>query len=373
MIFQTNKGEIYGYKTRRFQATEPMVQAFSRIPNFLDEDGYTGPIECGGIDKSTSLSIKKAFSESVERRAVTIGAKVVSKHDPLHEQLQHLSFGIEDCEEYSCGFDVINQKPVLIPKAVTTLRTTKPYIVDTTGTAVHSNTEKAHLYAIKELLEKNALFSFWYGLKGRRINRGVSFELTSKLEKMGYELSYYVVDIFAPLLVVILIGYNPHHYTQLKYVFGVGSGINLEEAIIKATTEAYMLRLYYNVLYFRGEHHSNAVSYDNEVIQEPIGEDVETHIERFRNLPTYKGTGICETGETVRRIIDGLPEWVTQLYITVLPQTLKKELIVVKAFSPDLVNHIPKKSFVESNTPIVSKYLRLSETKLNGLPECPII
>ncbi|MGM7700511.1 YcaO-like family protein [Pseudalkalibacillus sp. Hm43] len=373
MIFQKNRGEIYGYKTRSFQTTEPLVQAYSRIPNFLDKDGYTGPIECGGIDRSTSLAVKKAFSESVERRAVTIGAKVASKQDPLYDRLPKRTFGINDFEEYSFSFDLINKCPALIPKATTSFRSEKPFIVDTTGTAAHSSTEMATLYAVKELLEKNALFSFWYGKKGERLDHNISNGLARKLERMGYELNYYVVDLFSPLRVVILIGHNPEHFTQLKYIFGVGSGFDLEDASQKATTEAYMLRLYYNVLYFRGEENPNTSSYDNEMILQPIRRDVESHIEHFHSLDIHEGESTGNSPENIAPIIDGLPEWVSELYITVLPQALRNDLIVVKAFSPDLVNHIPKKAFAECETPILSEFLKLSKTELHHLPECPII
>ncbi|MEI5908910.1 YcaO-like family protein [Bacillus spongiae] len=372
MIFQRKKGTIFGYKTRKFQATDQLVQAYSRIPNFMDDEGYTGPIECGGIDRITSVAIKKAFSESIERRAVTLGAKGVSERDSKYENWPKLHLGTNENGGYSPSFDLIRQQPVLIPREVTSLRNKKPFIVDTTGTATHPIPQMAKLNAVKELFEKNALFSFWYGSKGKRVNQ-FSFDISKKLEKMGYELNMYVVDIFAPLQVVILIGHNPNHYTDLKYIFGVGSSVNLEDAIKKATTEAYMLRLYYNVLYFRGEHQSGLSSYDNEIVQQPMRKDVESHIEGFQNLPTYQGFMTSDTNENLDVIIEGLPKWLSQLYITVLPQSLNKEMIVVKAFSPNLINHIPKKEFVEIDIPFISNFLQISETEFDALPDCPII
>lgn len=90
------------------------------------------------------LEIKKVnyerFSESLERRALVIGANGADEDDMIR------------------SFDLISGSVSYISKYYTRLNNKAPFISDTSGTATYTNSNVAMLNAIKELLEKIPLF-----------------------------------------------------------------------------------------------------------------------------------------------------------------------------------------------------------------------
>ena len=157
MIFERRKGERFGFiGSDKLFLNETIYMFGSRINSYIDSKGYMGPVNCGSISLDKKLSIIKAFSESVERRAIAFGAKE-SKYD----------------RESSYAYDILNNSITTIPNCMTRYRLNPPYI-DTTGTAAHSNPKYSVFAAISELIEKNAVFLLWYGKIGKRVETNVS-------------------------------------------------------------------------------------------------------------------------------------------------------------------------------------------------------
>lgn len=146
MIFEVSRRN-FGYKKKAFSNKQVFLST-SRIGTFKNEFGEIGPVDCGSIDQNKKRAILKAFSESVERRALVIGAKGDIEEDWIQ------------------SFDLINKCISKIPKGYSKFNNRCSIISDTSGTATHFNSKAAMLNAIKELLEKNSTFLFWYGKQG---------------------------------------------------------------------------------------------------------------------------------------------------------------------------------------------------------------
>lgn len=352
MIFERKKGVRFGSNDKLF-LSERFYIFRSKINTLIDLEGYMGPVNCGSISSNKKLSIIKGFSESVERRAIAFGAKK-----------------LKETPDYASAYNFVNNEMATIPISQTKYRRYPPYI-DTTGSAAHSNANQSINTAITELLEKNAVFLLWYGMVGTRIKSSVPSPYKEYLEKQGYEITHFLIDYFKPLKVVVTVSYSESTY--LKYKFGVGSSIDIMEAIEKSLSEACQIGTFYESILFN----QKFGFYDNELDELLSWNEDENTLEYLKELKRLPYTPHEYKDINSNRIDIGLlkemiPDWVNELLVFVLPQKIKSELLVVKTYSEQLYNHIPKKQYIDLNKPINKQTIDLNLVDLKRIPDCPI-
>ncbi|ASV70206.1 YcaO-like family protein [Cytobacillus kochii] len=348
MILERQKGIRYGVRYSKF-TNKNLYMAISNIGTFIDQEGYIGPTSCGAVSSNKKEAVLKAHSESVERRSLMIGGKAKGS--------------------YVDSFDIIKQRISKVKKEYTSYQISYPMIVDTTGTATHFDANQAIYNSIKELFEKNAIFLFWYGLNGSKINVNLTSAYQDHILNTDESYCLFLQDFFSPLKVVVCI-VKCKDGSPLKYKFGVGSSLNLEEACEKAMSEAYFLGKYHENILF------NAILRKSK-IKESISIEALNHMDKIFNLP-YNESSCSKkhslgVQEGIHKIITNLPKWVKELHIVCLHQNLNNELMVVKAISPQLYSHIPKKEYINIKNVINKHTLNLSEEQLLKIPDCLII
>jgi hypothetical protein len=349
MIFEYRKSR-FGFGNKLF-LNNKKYSAFSKISSFIDDEGYMGPVSCGAVALTKTEALIKAFAESIERRAATIGSKSYF-------------------QDQAITYDLINN--VLRGLEVELTRINSFPIIDTTGCSAHVDTNEAVFNAIRELLEKNAVLLFWYGKKAKKIKK--VFKSVFFNNFYGYcNLRLYVQETFYPLLVVICIVEDSK--SNLKYFFGIGSDFNLERAVEKACSEAYHLGLYYELLManknFKGE------TYDSFVLSLLNNNVVLEYIESFDELEQFNinesDISFNDTRQKIEFLVRHLPTWINSMQIIMLRQKIFEKLIVVKAYSKDLIPHVPKKDYLNLDVTICREVLNLSKQDFDKIPNCPIV
>nr|WP_275433814.1 YcaO-like family protein [Priestia flexa] len=250
----------------------------------------------------------------------------------------------------------------------TRLSLTPPF-VDTTGTAAHPISNNAVFNAVSELIEKNSIFLFWYGKMGRKVNNIYPCFYSNYLIKQGYKLHHFLIDYFMPFKVIITIALSEK--TPLKFKFGIGSSLDFKSAIHKSLAETYLLGSYYEVLYYNTKNQHYDIE-EQEEIEKFNDKEILNYIYKIiNNCNIYNIQN--EKSFNIEKLYKNLPIWIKQLLIVNLPQFLREDLIVVKAFSPQLLNCIPKKSHIDINVEINKQTLDLKKQDLANIPDCPII
>ncbi|MED2006658.1 MULTISPECIES: YcaO-like family protein [Brevibacillus] len=361
MMFEVSKRN-FGYKESIF-INKTIYLSTSRIGTFKSEDGGLGPVDCGSISRDKKKSIMKGFSESLERRALVIGANGADEDDMIR------------------SFDLISGSVSYISKYYTRLNNKAPFISDTSGTATYTNSNVAMLNAIKELLEKNSTFLFWYGKQGRKLDltrySSIYFDL---FRKEGYQVRAYVEETFSPLKVAFIIVINPNHITPFKFMAGVGSSVVLTTAIHKAMSEAYLLKEVYDDAFFRFQTEElDSNSYSGIVLNSQMNPECLEYIEILDGLDTYEEqrkdnefSTLDAEGE-IDLIVQNLPFWVKELHTVVLNQIVNRNLIVIKAISPNLYNHAALKKYINIDSDVNRFTVNLDQESLKSIPMCPIL
>ncbi|HCX49249.1 MAG TPA: hypothetical protein DG757_09485 [Bacillus sp. (in: Bacteria)] len=305
-----------------------------------------GPTGCNALDTKKSTSILKSYSEAVERRALMAG-------------------GYQNKRNEVDYFNLINNTVGKIDVSYTRYSIDKNYFSDTTGTAAHFTSEKVIYKALTELIEKNCLFLFWYGLLGKKVevDNKDSFHLT--LEKEGYKVDVYEIDYFAPFITFVTIVHNGKDFV---YSCGVSGNINKYFALKNSILEAYLL-------FWKNTYQNLVNSLYNDFSKKSHIEFI-AHLKNFPNSDTnynnYKLRDKLAHGN-VKDIIKILPEWITEMNVVMLKTTVKRTNKTVLVFSRDLYNHIPLKRAIDLEKTINKKTINLTEQELASLPECMIV
>lgn len=346
MIFINEVGKRFGITKKKY-INELMHESISIIGAIVI-NGYKSPTNCGGVAENKKIAQIKGLAESIERRALAIN----------------------NYEERSTiqAFDLINKKVEEVKTSSIRYSLVEPY-VDTTGTAAHLNSNLAISNAVSELFEKNAVFLFWYGKRGIKFESSFKTVYTTYLEKQGYEAHLFLIKEFLPLKIVITLAVSSGN--PLNYKFGIGSGLLLNDAIMKSTSEAYLLGNYYEALLYNFlKGYSNS-----EELYKFSDEQTLNHILNLIKVPIIKQEDILikEDITNYEALYSMLPSWIKQLLICILPQKISDKFIVVKAISKQLYNHIPKKEYIDLNKTINKQTINLTSDKLEIIPDCPIV
>lgn len=346
MIFITEDKKRFGTRKKIF-VNERIHESMSIIGAIVN-NGYKTPTNCGGVAENKKLAQIKSLAESIERRAL----------------------GINNYEECSTiqAFDLINKKVEEVKASSIRYSLVEPY-VDTTGTAAHTISNKAIFNAVSELFEKNAVFLFWYGRRGIKFESSFSTVYTTYLQKQGYEVHFFLIKEFLPLKIVITLAVSSDN--SLNYKFGIGSALLLNDAIMKSTSEAYLLGNYYeSLLYSFLKGYSYSEELDKFFDKQTLG-----YVINLLKVPTIKQESILTKKDIINNeeFYSMLPSWIKQLLICILPQKINEKFIVVKAISSQLYNHIPKKEYLNLNKPINRQTINITPDEFEIIPNCPIV
>jgi len=317
--------------------------SYSYFGKVVDNNGYVSPSGCNAIADNKKMSFLKSSSESLERRALIFGGY---KND-------------QKKDDHVKAWDILNNKEKSLPYNYTKYSISQPYVIDTTGTATHFNSKSAVNNAIKELLEKNSLFLFWYGKDGYKLNTNMYDEnfYYKKLGHNGFTVEVYVNYYFTPLISVFAIIIKDN----LVYSSGIGTGFNIRKAINRSLSEAYLLT-WQNISLdkirsFNSNYHTECIKY------------LYNNFENQNRILTNNNRYINERD----LILKSIPGWVKNLYVIFLNKSMFNQFKSLKVFSTYLNNHIPLKSNLNLRLPINVNSINLTQYDLKGIPDCIII
>ncbi|EJW14585.1 hypothetical protein PAV_12c00470 [Paenibacillus alvei DSM 29] len=300
---------------------------------------YISPTGCNAISETKRLSLYKAFSESLERKSLMAGG------DPLIGNMVPT-------------FELISGKPSCLPFERTIYRSDKTQAIDTTGTAAHYNSFNAVTKAILELLEKNALFTFWYGKIGSIIPN-ILFEDNLYYKKLNLEdckVMIFKNDVFAPIIVIISIVVK----NNIIVSSGVAASCSFEESLNHSIREAYLLKWQLQ----------RTDIYENGINSKSINERALEHLSSF----SIADCTIFPSSDTIyTKITEYLPEWIDNLHVIFLKNTTFPYLNCVKVYSSNLYNHIPSKRLINLDCDINKHVTKLTTRNLESYPECLVV
>ncbi|APO43525.1 hypothetical protein BS614_05530 [Paenibacillus xylanexedens] len=328
--------------------TDDTYTSFSRIGNFL-KNGYIGPDSSTAIDFNKQQSLIKAFSEMIERRAISAG-------------------GIPFDEKSVYAINMVNSSSVLIDKKYSTYSLSEEFPIDTTGTSSHISSQKAIVSSLREIIEKNALYLFWYGKQGSKIKLDVSLInkhkiLSGLMYQKNKEVLFFINEYFYPLKVVFCFILHKNFVCSS----GVGSSFSIEEAILKSTQEAVLLQW--------KEESNELVAMSRQVFKKKY--ENQSGIIDYLSV----GYGSISTSDyektmkelTISNLLNILPAWVAEVYMIPLKQTVTTKIKCIKIYSPYLFNHIPLKEYINLRNPMNVNTINLNEQSMLKIPNCIVV
>lgn len=329
--------------------TDNLFTSFSKIGNFL-KDGYLGPDGSTAVDTKKIISISKAFSEVIERRAICAGGIQSSKGKVY--ALNLIKNNVEEINSKYSSFSLEKDCPV-----------------DTTGSAAHTSSEIVIYNSLRELIEKNGVFLFWYGLIGKKLIIEDKEYLTKhnvmrSLINSGKDYLFFINEFFYPLKIVITIILNNKFICST----GVGSSFLLKEAIEKSIEEAFLLlwkdetielvNSRQSIFIKRYEDHTLQLDYLNCITEKISIQKIDNKVNNFGKIEDLLKT---------------LPPWINNLYVIPLKQYVRPKLKCIKIFSPDMFNHIPIKEYINLDNPMNLNVLNLNREQISLIPDCIVI
>lgn len=300
----------------------------------IKSEGTVGPIGGSAISQNKILAIKKAISESLDRRSSMIG----------HNKTQRVPV-----------MDIITGKTSLEPLMKFSLKNTAQTVIDTTGTSAHYNEELAIQYAIQELFQKNSLFLIWYKKRGHILNAS---ELVLPYDKDKKSSTYFIVNKdFFPFFNVLVVQIDESG----KSFFGMGTSKEEKNAALKAYEELKLLQ-YENAGYwgiYQKQIRFNDYSMGNDSQKSYV-------LELIKNLSEDDKLNCVNTNSFWE-----IPSFVKSLKIAVLPNNMHPYIHVIKCKSDQLLTHLPLKDLLLklndfNKLPINTKRFEITEK-----PSCP--
>ncbi|WEG13652.1 YcaO-like family protein [Pullulanibacillus sp. KACC 23026] len=306
-------------------------------------DGRVGP-DAGltlGFDKMNTMI--RAIGEATERRCTMLQLE----SDKIYEDM------VETWDLVNSRKDYLERKYTRFLKG----------LVDTTGSAVHTNSNIAIYNALKELLEKNSLFLFWYGKQGKKIKKNLYYNNTYYrcFKNSGFEVSVFINDFFTPLKTVIVLSYKEND----QYICGLGTDVNISTAIEHAFEEAFLIG---GTRYYWMEFGNN--------FEENIWANKE-YVEYTKYLDCVDYSEIYENPEDVYErsiinLISGIPNFVKKIHLIYKEQHLVSNLKYARVYSKELFNCLPLKRNICIDVLINKETLNLETKSLSLIPDCPM-
>lgn len=272
------------------------------------------------IDKSKQLSLVKSYSEHMERfslgipltRKNLIGSVNIIQKKTLKTKFSEFSYG-----NHKVGYN------------------------DTTGTASGRHADDIIQKAVLELIEKNELFCFWYGDKGKRVY--CDDELENQIKQYNFistSIKIFLMNELSNYPTIIVLGFLDD---ELKTT-GVACSPDISTSIRNALNEAKSIewQTFNNPL-------AEANQYSKEMLQ------------LFYKKVNYK-EHLCEMvlisslehNESLK-----ISDWIVHIEIAVIGEDINRGIKTIKCISNQLLNSIPikKNILLQKEKEIVRKYL----------------
>ncbi|NVY96782.1 hypothetical protein HU830_06390 [Lactobacillus sp. DCY120] len=328
-----------GYRDNKFNINQTMFN-----PDVYFQYYYYGKNKVGDIcgpsgsnacSYSKKIAFLKAFSESLERKGMILNTANEGKikvYDLITKKWK---------SEFKSkfGFDL----------------RVKTYS-DTTGSASSLSTEFLLKKAILELIEKNALFLFWYGKNVSSIEiNAISTHTLNLLKSKKLHADVYCVDFGKVHTVITLLSTLDNHY----YSAGVSGNCILNTAIEDSVEEAIVLGW--------ADHTRHLLN--KNIFPENYWRENDDGL-RFIKSKNSRNYSIQKDKDyNVKEIIASIPEWVSTLEIGLLPETCSiARLTTILAYSADLYNGLPNKDVLNVEKKINKMTLQLTDGSLRDYP-----
>ncbi|MFX3618331.1 MAG: hypothetical protein ACE3JK_12500 [Sporolactobacillus sp.] len=326
--------------------------AFSKVGTFLI-DNSLGPDGGEGIDHNKANSIKKAFSEMLERRALMVGVDKT-------RNIKSLNLVDKRCNE--------------IPLKNFCYSTDKFSYNDTTGAAAHLKGSKALLNALVEIIQKNELLIFWY------LKQGYSIRTSDILNKVKIDgvrnyknIQFFISNYFKPLITSICIVFDKCHECIISS--GLGTDTNVYKAIRLSFEEMKLIKEQDTINKKYSELLGN-IRDSNYVDAHSTLNSSEYLLKFTRNFAYYNiGKWEIKDEMSIFKIVNALPPWIKTLFVALLPNTINPSMKIVKIISDELFNSIPIKEIIFRNKKLHNFPFDFESLNTNIIeaPDCPVI
>src|SRR5699024_2001996 len=224
-----------------------------------------------------------------------------------------------------------------------------------------------------------ALFLFWYGKMAYKLDYipDISKPYYDSIIQSGYEPVSFLIDYFRPINVVITLLYNESSQ-MIQFVGGLGSNLHLKNAYTKSLSEAIQLKEYFErrMLFFKSSS-TEYQNYQDDFLLSQKNKQTLEYVKSFKYLPIIKDLGheieLNNKQQKLKYIINHLPNWLRELHVIQLNSFSLHHLKVIKIFSKDLYNHVPKKKHLNLQLHVNKQTINLSKKCLAKIPDCILV
>ncbi|MGX7412760.1 YcaO-like family protein [Enterococcus caccae] len=280
---------------------------------------YYFPSDGTAINRTKELSIRKSYSEYLERFRLGIGGYTDSG--------VHITYGENDVYGY----------------------------IDTTGTATGTMSSQLIYKGLSELIEKNELFLFWYTSDGERLQIQLSpkeLELIRDLNFIAIEHKIFAIRNLSNFYTVIVISFSNKQITGC----GIACENSIEVAVEKAILENKLSEW---------QHYKNP----NSKFYSDTCQNIEAIYDYINYLSNHTQQYLCHNYDSVTQNLV-LEEKIQRPEIVLLGKSQCDNEKTVKLVSRYLLNCIPSKEYLLLST----KQLILKGIDFNSAPmDCLLI
>lgn len=199
-----------------------------------------------------------------------------------------------------------------------------------------------------------------------------------RILQSGYEPVSFLVDYFQPVKVVITLLYRQSSQI-LAFAGGLGSSLLLQDAYTKSLSEAIQLKDHFerSMLQFHHQSQDFHEQYQSDFLKSQDDPVTIAYVQSFQHLLQYR-TAENELRQQSKQdelnyLIQHLPPWLKELHVIQLNSFSYHRLKVIKIFSRELFNHVPKKDHLNLQLTINKQTLNLSKEQLAEIPDCTLV
>lgn len=305
------------------------------LPRVIRRNGYEFPSDFSSISYSKRMSFVRCCSEMLEREG--IGSKTFSKEGGKKYSLMSRKIGNINNMDRGYG-NSLNYG-----------------YCDTTGLACGFESSKVLMKAICELLEKNEAMLFWYLGFGEKVADSIIENQYKFINKLGFKTYVFILNKLSNIPTGVTFLFN----SKDKLIStGVSASFSEKEAIQNSIKEALLLEEIYKgtkyspLFYLDGGEHEEIFNYVEELVAK-------------MKVKEY----LSDKREEKIELID----LASDICITVITKKNTTGEKIVKVLSKNLLNCLPKKSYISMNETkkIIQKFNIVQQVNL--VPDCVIL
>lgn len=315
MLFAKN--ESYGVKSSMF--LNNLIIGYVNLSRVKVKEGITAG-SASSVDVNKKLALIKSYNEHLER--FSLGIPIDSNKEIQTFNLLKKNIMGREFDEFGYGLHQLGYN-------------------DTTGTASGKKTDFVIKKAMLELLEKNEVFCFWYGKRGRRVVLDNEVKELIKLYNfISDEFYIFLLSELSNYPTIIVLGF----LDKELLTSGVACADDINNSIKYALREAKSIEWQ---------------TYDNPLAKANKFSKESSRMFRQKVLykkHTYKPVtkNFIEKTEKLE-IVD----WVTDIECALIGEDIDRGIKTIKCVSKQLLNSMPIKKNVslQKNKEIVIRYL----------------